>query len=555
MILRTITAIVCLFTGCGLKENADLLLLNGRVITVDEANPTAEAVAVRDGRIVEIGKSEVILSKYIAPRVEDLKGACVLPGFIDAHLHMNGLGRRVMELNLVGTRSYEEILQMVDAKVRSAPKNEWILGRGWDQNDWAVKEFPTAEKLNTVSGNYYALLKRIDGHAVLVNQKVLDAAGITRHTRDPVGGSILRDASGNPTGVLVDNAIMLLDRIKPLPTREDDSLALEAAMESCLQAGLTSVHDAGVGPAKIDLYKSMSRANKLKTRIYAMIDGSDTLLLNEHLNKYRDTTDLNRYLKISSIKLYADGALGSYGAALLQPYSDNPKTSGLAVTSREEIERITEKALEKGYQVCVHAIGDRGNRMALDAFEKALLHTKTYGLDKRLRIEHAQVVNEFDIPRFAKLGVIASMQPTHCTSDMYWAESRVGPERIKGAYAWRTFMEHGVVICNGSDAPVESNDPLWGIYAAVSRQDRSGFPNDGWYADQKMTVMEAIKGFTINASYASFDETQKGSIEKGKLADLVVLDKDITSIEPAEILKTSVLMTVVGGKILYRKSP
>ncbi len=555
MLVRMLLGFAIGMCGCGLKENADLLLYNGRVVTVDDKNPTAEAIAVRDGRIIEVGSSDVLRNKYIAHRAEDLKGACVFPGFNDAHLHMNGLGRRIMELNLVGTRSYDEIVHLVDARVQSAPKNPWILGRGWDQNDWTVKEFPTADKLNAVSGNYYIALKRIDGHAVLVNKKTLEAAGITRHTPDPAGGAILRDTNGDPTGVLVDNATLLIERIKPLPTREDDSLALEAAMEACLKVGLTSVHDAGVGPAKVSLYKSFSRTGRLKTRIYAMLDGSDPSLLAEYFAKKRDTTDLDRFLKIASIKLYADGALGSYGAALLKPYSDNPKTSGLAVTSAEEIEQITEQALERGYQVCVHAIGDRGNRIALDAFEKALLHTKTYGLDKRLRIEHAQLVDEFDIPRFAKLGVVASMQPTHCTSDMYWAENRVGSKRILGAYAWRKFMQNGVTVCNGSDAPVESNDPLWGIYAAVTRQDHTSFPPGGWYADQKMTVMEAIRGFTINAAYASFEENQKGSIEKGKLADLVILDRDITLIEPKEILNTSVRMTIVGGKILYRRSP
>ena len=554
MLTRLIFFSAICITGCGLKENADLLLINGRVITVNDKNPNAEAVAVRDGRIIEAGNTEALLSKYVALQTEDLKGAAVFPGFIDAHLHMNGLGRSLMELNLVGTTSYDDILKLVEMRVKSAPKNEWITGRGWDQNDWSVKEFPTAEKLNACSGNYYVMLKRIDGHALLVNRKVLTAAGITNNTPDPPGGLIVRDAQGNPTGVLIDNAKYLAEKLKPLPTAEDDSLALEHAMGSCLKAGLTSVHDAGVEPEKIALYKSLSRRGKLKTRVYVMLDGSNPLLLDEYLSGKRDTTEYDHFLKIAAVKLYADGALGSRGAALLEPYSDSPHQSGLILTDPEEMRSIAERALENGYQVCIHAIGDRGNRTALDAYEKALLHTKTYGLDKRLRIEHAQVVNEFDIPRFAKLGVIASMQPTHCTSDMYWAENRVGPKRILGAYAWRKFMENGTVICNGSDAPVESNDPLWGIYAAVTRQDQKGFPPGGWYPDQKMNVMEAIKGFTIHAAYASFDEKIKGSIEKGKLADMVILDKDLTAIDPQEILKTSVLMTIVGGRILYRKS-
>lgn len=555
MLARTILLLCFTLTGCGLKENADLLLVNGRVVTVDDKNPTAEAIAVRDGRIIEVGKNEVIRTKYVASRVEDLKGASVFPGFIDAHLHMNGLGRLLMELDLVGTTSYDSILKLVETKAKSSPKNEWIFGRGWDQNDWTVKEFPTAEKLNACSGDYYVMLKRIDGHAILVNQKVLDAADITKNTPDPAGGYIIRDAQGNPTGVLVDNATSLIRKIVPVPTREDDSLAVELAMQSCLKAGLTSVHDAGVEPEKISLYKSLSKRGKLTTRVYAMLDGSNPTLLDEYFRNKRDTVNYDNFLKIASVKLYADGALGSRGAALLEPYSDSPQHSGLAVTDPGEIQRITEQALENGYQVCTHAIGERGNRMTLDAYEKALLHTNSYGLDKRLRIEHAQVVNEFDIPRFAKLGVIASMQPTHCTSDMYWAEDRVGPKRILGSYAWQRFIKSGAVLCNGSDAPVESNNPLWGFYAAVTRQDQKGYPEGGWYPDQKMSVMEALKGFTIHAAYASFDEHLKGSIKKGKLADIVVLDKDITTVEPNEILNTSVLLTIVGGRILYRKSP
>lgn len=555
MLFRTMYIFLILCMSCGLRENADLLLFNGRIVTVDEKNPTAEAVAVRDGRIIDVGQNEAIRSKYVASRVEDLKGAAVFPGFIDAHLHVNGLGRLLMELNLVETASYEEVLRLVDARVKDSPKSNWIIGRGWDQNDWNVKEFPTAQKLDAVSGDYYVILKRIDGHAVIVNTKLLKAAGITRDTPDPPGGSIVRDPLGNPTGVLIDNAKYLAERLKPLPTREDDSLALEAALESCLKAGLTSIHDAGVDSEKIALYKNFSKRGKLTARIYAMLNGSNPTLLDTYFQKKRDPAEDEPFLKISSVKLYADGALGSFGAALLEPYSDNPKTSGLTITPQDEIERITERALENGYQVCTHAIGDRGNRMTLDAYERALLRTHSYGLDKRLRIEHAQVVSEFDIPRFAQLGVIASMQPTHCTSDMYWAEDRVGPKRIQGAYAWKNFIQSGAVVCNGSDAPVESNNPLWGFYAAITRQDHNGYPEGGWRPEQKMSVMEALKGFTINAAYASFEELVKGSIEKGKLADMVVLDKDITSIDPKEILNTSVLLTVVGGKILYRRKP
>lgn len=356
MLKRIIPIVVFFLTGCGLKENADLLLINGRIITVNDKNPNAEAVAIRDGRIVEVGATGALLSKYVALQTEDLKGAAVFPGFIDAHLHMNGLGRSLMELDLVGTASYDEILKLVEARVKSAPANEWITGRGWDQNDWALKEFPTAEKLNACSGKYYVMLKRIDGHALLVNQKVLTAAGITANTPDPPGGLIVKDSKGNPTGVLIDNAKYLAEKIKPLPTRYDDSLALERAMESCLKAGLTSVHDAGVEPEKIALYKSLAKRSKLKTRVYAMLDGSNPELLNEYFGAKRDTVEQDHFLKIASVKLYADGALGSRGAALLEPYSDSPGQTGLAVTDPEEMRSIAERALENGYQVCIHAI-------------------------------------------------------------------------------------------------------------------------------------------------------------------------------------------------------
>lgn len=553
-----------LLFSCGTKENADLLLIRGNIVTLNEKSPKAEAVAIRGGKIIDVGTGDALKKKYVATRIEDLHGATVLPGLIDAHLHIMGLGRSLMELNVIGVTRSDEIVSMVAQKTKTAAKGKWIKGRGWDQNLWASKEFPTGSQLDAVSPDHYVILTRVDGHAVWVNRKVMDAAGISKNTKDPDGGKIIRDSSGNPSGVLIDNAKGLIYKIIPVPTYAEDSLALETAMDACAKFGLTSVHDAGVGMETIKLYKDFAKRGDLKLRIYAMLDGTQSSLLESYskigpeklLDGYfkngPEKNLYNDFLTIASVKLYADGALGSRGAALLEPYSDNPKNYGLELTSKNEIEKIAEQSLKHGFQVCIHAIGDRGNRNALDAYEEALAKTNSIGSQKRLRIEHGQIVNENDIPRFAALGVIASMQPTHCTSDMYWAESRLGPKRILGAYAWKKLTDSGVTVAFGSDAPVESCNPLWGIYAAVTRQDQKGFPDGGFYPDQRMTLMEALQGFTIHAAYAAFEENDKGTIEAGKLADLVVLSNDLTAIEPQEILTTEVKLTIVNGRIVYR---
>lgn len=543
---------VCLL-ACGTKENADLILADGRIHLLDDKQTVVEALAVREGVVIASGTSAEIKKRFVATRLENLNGAMVLPAFTDAHLHIQNLGHYLLEVDLVGTKSYDEILEKIRERARTAPKGSWIRGRGWDQNDWDVKEFPTREKLDAITPDHFVKLERVDGHALLVNRKVLDLAKIDKNTRPVRGGEIVRDASDEPTGILIDNAMLLLLSVTPPYTFQEDSLALELAMAECLKYGLAEVHDAGVDSAMVVLYKTFGKAGKLKFRIYAMLDGFQRPLLDEYFKKGPEKNLFDRHLTIASVKLYADGALGSRGAALLEPYSDQPNTSGLEVMTQARLEDLTALALRAGFQVNTHAIGDRGNRHALDAYQSALLKTRQYGLDKRLRIEHAQVVSSVDIPRFAKLGVIASMQPTHCTSDMYWAEQRVGPERIRGAYAWQTFLKNGVVIAAGSDAPVESCNPLWGVYAAVTRQDQRGWPEGGWRPEERLTMFQTLRTFTRDAAYAAFEESWKGTLENGKAADIVILNRDLTEGSPREILTTEVLMTLVGGRIVYRK--
>ncbi len=546
-----LAASAVLLTACGFKETADLMLVNGKVVTMNDEQPVAEAVAIRDGRIVSVGTNERIRSAYVAGKTEDLQGALVLPGLIDAHMHLLGLGRSLQQLDLSGTADFESVVRLVADRARFTPKGSWIKGRGWDQNDWPTKSFPSHHLLSAATREHYVYLSRVDGHAVLVNENVMKRAGITRSTSDPPGGKILRDATGHPTGVLVDNAIDLITPFLPVPTMEEDSVALTMALQTCVEYGLTTVHDAGVDRTALELYKRFAGAGRLQLRVYAML--SDTQdLLRSYFDRGPEIGLFNHFLTVRAVKLYADGALGSRGAMLLEPYSDAPGHTGLALNSREYLQRIAGDALRSGFQLGIHAIGDRGNRTVLDVYEQAFQQHGVKGDSVRFRIEHAQVLSPPDIPRFPRLGVIPSMQPTHCTSDMYWAEDRLGPARVRGAYAWRTLMKTGAHIAFGSDAPVESPNPLWGIYAAVTRQDHNGFPQGGWYASEHWTIMEALRGFTINAAYAAFEENLKGSIEPDKLADLVVLSKDITTAGPHEILQTRVVMTIVHGRVVHR---
>lgn len=531
---------------------ADLIIAGGVVYTLDPGRPRVEAVAAAGGRIVYAGDREGARA-YQGPgtRIFDATGLTVFPGLVDAHAHLAGLGTRLAVLDLVGTASASEVRGLVLERAKSAAPGDWIQGRGWDQNDWANKEFPTWKDLEGSEKNP-VYLRRVDGHAAWLNRTALELCGIGADTADPDGGRIIRGGAGQPTGVLVDNAIELVTKMIPEPSFEERIRRMKLALAECLRFGLTGVHDAGVGATDIEVLRLLEERGELGIRVYAMIDADETEFARSQLRR-GPSIGADHLLDIRAVKLYADGALGSRGAALLDSYADEPSNRGLLVTSSEELLAWTTAALENGFQVCTHAIGDAGNRVTLDVYEEAL--AKTGAADARPRIEHAQVLAREDIPRFARLGVIACVQPTHATSDMGWAGDRLGSERIEGAYAWRKLIDSGCRIACGSDFPVEAVNPIWGIYAALTRQDHEGSPDGGWHAEERMTLDEALRGFTTDAAYASFMEHVKGQIQPGMLADLTILDRDLYAATPREILSARVIGTVVGGAVLYEAGP
>ena len=540
---------------CGKPGPADFVLRNGKIATVDESFSFQEAVAVRGNKIVFVGSNEGV-EPFIFPNttVIGLEGKLVLPGLIDAHAHLHSLGEELTYLNVTGTKSYQEIIDKVAEKVETTEPGEWIIGGRWDQNDWEDKSFPVHDSLSLVSPHNPVYLARIDGNAGFANKKALEIAGITKDTPDPFGGVIVRKSDGEPTGVLVNRAMNKVTENIPKDSEERYREKFLKAVNSCLKAGLTGVHEAGVGPHAIGMYKDLIDKGQLKMRIYAMLGEEEDLPLDidlvDYFKKHRIEEYNNHMLSVRSIKLFFDGALGSRGAAFFDPYEDDPQNTGLLRITPEYIYQISKAALKADMGVNTHCIGIRGNRLCLDAYEKALKENPKD--DHRFRIEHAQIVRREDVKKFVSLGVIPSMQPTHCTSDMYFVEDRVGKERAEGAYAWRWFIDAGLVIPCGSDFPVESNNPMLGIYAAITRQDARGWPETGWFPEQRMNREEAIKGFTIWAAYSAFQEDVLGSIEVGKYADFTVLDKDILQVEPREILTTKAVYTIVGGKIRYR---
>ncbi len=532
------------------EEPADVILINGTVYTVDSEFSVAEAVAVRGNHIIAVGTTEEIQPLASpATLLIDLDGRTVIPGLVDAHAHLFGYAASLERLDLVGTISAEEIAEMVAAKVQEIEPGAWILGRGWDQNDWPEQHFPTHEILDNAAPYNPVLLGRIDGHANWANSAAMEIGGVTRDTPDPDGGEIIRDAEGNPTGVFIDNAENLIAEHVPEMPRARLKILLARAVRNCLAVGLVGVHDMGGGPANIALTRELIDEGNFPFRLYfnlsSHLSNLDELLA-EGTQSYGDGR-----LSVRSVKAFIDGALGSRGAALLEPYSDRPESTGLLMTTPEELQELTERCLRAGFQVSTHAIGDRGNRIVLDAYEAALEAVPTP--DARLRIEHAQILAPEEIPRFAQIGVLPSMQPTHCTSDFPWALDRLGAERARGAYAWRSLLDTGVIIPCGSDFPVERIDPRLGLYAAVTRRHADGSPADGYFPEQRMTREEALKGFTIWAAYAAFAEDERGSLEPGKLADLVVLDRDIMRVPPQEILEAVVILTMVDGRIAYRR--
>ncbi|NGZ82749.1 amidohydrolase [Duganella aceris] len=502
------------------------------------------------GRVVAVGSERETAAALPKAEHVDAQGKTLLPGLIDAHGHVFELGEIASGVELYSSTSLNGAVRAVADFSRSHPKKAWIIGFGWNQEIWKLGRFPTAAELDAVVNDRPVLLHRVDGHAIWVNTKALEMAGVTRETQDPAGGKIERDASGKPTGVLVDGAMELVNKVVPLPTPAEARATLDVALTSLSKVGLTSVHDAGIKVVQDDIYRDYADHAKLTTRVYAMIGDTagdfDELSKEGPLKSYA-----NDVYALAAVKLYSDGALGSRGAALLAPYSDLPSTKGLLFYPNEEMLAKMNKAMKAGYQVNIHAIGDAGNRQILDAY--AQLIPKYGNVALRHRIEHAQVVAVEDIPRFKSLGVIPSMQPTHATSDQNMAEQRVGHERIKGAYAWRSFLDQGSKIACGSDFPIESPNPFEGMHAAVTRQNNAGVPVGGWYKNQAMTLTEAFRCFTLDAAYAAHQENVIGSLEPGKWADFILVDRDLFKIPAEQIGKTQVLQTWMGGKRVYKK--
>jgi predicted amidohydrolase YtcJ len=500
------------------------------------------------GKVVETGDAGALRRKYRRAQIIEGHGRTLLPGLIDAHGHVFALGFEAAGIQLYGTKDLREAQRRIGAYAAAHPRRAWLLGDGWNQVTWGLGRFPLASELDAVMADKPVALDRVDGHAKWLNTRALEAAGITQDTKDPPGGRIERDAAGHPSGVLVDKAMDLVDRIVPQPGDQERRAALEAALAHMNSVGLTGVGDAGDDAREIAIYREMADQGRLTVRIYAMIrdTGPDFAALSKHGPLIGYAHDR---LTVRAVKLFADGALGSRGAALLAPYSDMPGQRGLLFMSDAEMLSKIETALKAGYQVNVHAIGDAANHQVLDAFEAA--YPVVGGRQLRNRIEHAQVVALSDIPRFKQLDLIASMQPTHATSDMNMAEDRIGAERIKGAYAWRSFLDQGTRIAGGSDFPVESDNPFFGLHAAVTRTDHANVPQGGWHPEQAMSLLEAFRAFTLDAAYAEHQENAIGSLEAGKWADFILVDRDVFEIPPADIWKIKVEQTWVAGQRVY----
>ena len=526
--------------------------IHGYTLAGDRLQPFTGLLFDR-GKVVQTGDAAVLRKDFPGAQRVDGGGRTLLPGLIDAHGHvlggqLSGLGYQSVRVMLGDTRSLSEALERIRAYLKEHPDRSWRIGSGWNQVNWKLGRFPLASELDAVVSDRPAVLERVDGHAVWLNTRALKAAGISRQTPDPVGGRIERDQAGNPNGVLVDKAMGLVDKIVPQPSAGERRAALQAALTQMNALGLTGAADAGVSAQDIALYKDFADHGLLSVRIYAMIaeTGADFLALSKAgpLIGYGDDS-----LTVRSVKLFADGALGSRGAALMAPYADAPKERGLLFMSDADMAHKIATALKAGYQVNVHAIGDAANHQVLGAFETA--YRSVGGRELRNRIEHAQVVALADIPRFKQLDLIASMQPTHATSDMNMAEDRIGKERLRGAYAWRSFLDQGTRIAGGSDFPVESANPFYGLHAAVTRTDHANLPAGGWHSEQAMTLLEAFRAFTLDAAYAEHQENTLGSLEKGKWADFILIDRDLFAIAPADIWKIKVEQTWVAGKRVY----
>ena len=555
--------------GCKNPEISDaatLVIKNGIIYTADDNHPTAKVIAVKDGIIVYVGEDESKISTDANTKIIDLNGKTLTPGFIEGHGHILGIGYNEMNLDLINVKNYDELLDRVKAAVAVAEPGQWIVGRGWHQSKWTpqpdelVKGFQTHNKLSEISPDHPVLLSHASGHASFANAKAMEIAGISASTvaelsktlTDGEGGEIIVDDKGNPTGIFTERASKLISTFMPKNDRAQDKKALSLAQDACLRLGITGFHDAGQSRQAIEILQELKEEGKLPVRMYVMLTGFDEDLLNEWYEKGPMIDSAYHTLDIRAIKLNCDGALGSRGAWLLEPYSDRHGHYGHETLPMSFVESTTKKALQNGFQVCSHAIGDRTNREILDRYEMAFNAFPEKANDHRFRIEHAQHLNPADIGRFAKLKVIPAMQGIHMASDRPWAIDRLGEKRIvEGAYVWQKLLQMGVKIVNGTDAPVEPLNPLPSFYASVSRRTLGGSPVGGYEPDQKMTRDQALKSYTIYAAYGAFMENEKGSIEEGKLADFTVFDQDIMTIPEDDILKTKVKMTIIGGEVKY----
>jgi predicted amidohydrolase YtcJ len=530
-------------TSCKFRQKAELIIHHAKIYTVDEKFTVAEAMAINDGKIIAIGSNDEILKQYESDSITDAGGKAVFPGFNDAHAHFAGYAMSLLTVNLVDTKSWDEVVEKCSAFAKALPAGAWLTGRGWDQNDWAVKVFPDNTKLNELFPDRPVIITRIDGHAAIANQKALEIAGVK--PGDKITGGDIEVKDGKLTGILVDNGMDVVYSKVPAPDLTQAKKALLMAQENCFAMGLTSLHDCGLDFGTVEKIEVLQKNGELKMRMNIML--SDAKENYDYaFKKGKIKTD---YLNVSSFKVYADGALGSRGASLLQPYSDKPEWSGFLLSAPEHFDSVANIIYAKGWQMCTHAIGDSGNRTILKVYAKYLKGNN----DLRWRIEHAQVVNEHDFKLFGENSIIPSVQPTHGTSDMYWAADRLGPVRVKGAYAYQQLLKENSWMPLGTDFPVEDISPFKTFFASVVRQDAKGFPAGGYQVENALTREETLRGMTIWAAKASFEEKQKGSLEKGKFADFIILDTDLMKCEPADILKTKVLTTYSAGKKVYGK--
>ena len=525
------------------SDSADLVVYNATVYTVDSTFSQAQAFAVQNGKFVAVGSNDDIRRRYKAKEQVDAQGKFIYPGFYDAHCHFYRYALGLRDANLVGTNSWAEVVTKLTAQRQQYPQAAWLTGRGWDQNDWPGKQFPTKDTLDKLFPNTPVFITRVDGHAALVNQKALDLAGVTATT--PIkGGTITRDAQGKLTGLLVDNAVRLVSGKIPEPTPAEADASLLQGQQNCVAVGLTSLADAGLNRADVERMESLQKQGKLKLRLYTMLNPTKENKA-YYLPKGPSFTDR---LTIASFKVYADGALGSRGACLVEPYSDRPKETGFLLSTEKEYRALAKDLAASKFQMNTHAIGDSANRIILNIYGEALKGQK----DRRWRIEHAQVITPADMPKFGQFGIVPSVQPTHATSDMYWAGERLGPKRLKTAYAYEELRKQYGQVALGSDFPVEDINPLFGFHSAVARQDAKNYPAGGFQMENALSRPDALRGMTTWAAHAAFEEKQKGRIQPGMVADFVVLDKDLLKAPAPELRGAKVLQTWIGGEQVFK---